>query len=75
MIRFVFEINIVFNSSSIQNQIVLRNVADESLFLLKNDKDRKSGEIKLLLNTKISDERFAFLTNLGKTNYRLVNEC
>ncbi len=74
MIRFVFEINIVFNSSSIQNQIVLGNVADESLFLLKNDKDRKSSEINLLLNTKISDERFAFLTNLGKTNYRLVNE-
>ncbi len=50
MIRFVFEINIVFNSSSIQNEIVLRNVADESLFLLKNDKDRKSGEIELLLS-------------------------
>jgi hypothetical protein len=50
VIRFVFEINIVFNSSLIQNQIVLGNVADESLFLLKNDKDRKSGEIKLLLS-------------------------
>ena len=52
-----------------QAQSVLCGAADEILLLLKNDKlrdkDRKT-EIEALLSTKVAEQRFAFLVNLGK---------
>ena len=52
-----------------QARNVLCGAADEILIYLKNDrlkdKDRKH-EIESLLSTKISEQRFAFLVNLGK---------
>lgn len=53
----------------IQAQSILCGAADEVLIILKNDKlrdkDRKN-EIESLLSTKIPDQRYAFLVNLGK---------
>lgn len=52
-----------------QARSILCGAADEVLLVLKNDKlrdkDRKT-EIETLLSTKIPDQRFAFLVNLGK---------
>ena len=52
-----------------QARTVLCGAADEILILLKNDrlrdKDRKA-EIESLLSTKVPEQRFAFLVNLGK---------
>lgn len=52
-----------------QARSILCGAADEVLIILKNDKlrdkDRKT-EIEALLSTKIPEQRFAFLVNLGK---------
>ncbi|CAF1520719.1 unnamed protein product, partial [Adineta ricciae] len=52
-----------------QARSILCGAADEVLIILKNDKlrdkDRKN-EIETLLSTKIPEQRFAFLVNLGK---------
>ncbi len=52
-----------------QARSILCGAADEVLIVLKNDKlrdkDRKN-EIETLLSTKIPEQRFALLVNLGK---------
>lgn len=66
-----YEVLLGFIQEAIGDQArnILCGAADEVLILLKNDKlrdkDRKS-EIESLLSTKIQDQRFAFLVNLGK---------
>ena len=52
-----------------QERSVLCGAADEVLLLLKNDKLRdkeRKSEIEALLSSKIAEQRFAFLVNLGK---------
>jgi pre-mRNA-splicing helicase BRR2 len=66
-----YEVLLGFIQEAIGDQArnVLCGAADEILILLKNDKlrdkDRKN-EIETLLSTKIPEQRFAFLVNLGK---------
>ncbi|UJR08870.1 hypothetical protein I4U23_013125 [Adineta vaga] len=66
-----YEVLLGFIQEAIGDQArsILCGAADEILILLKNDKlrdkDRKN-EIEALLSTKIPEQRFAFLINLGK---------
>ncbi|CAF2937525.1 unnamed protein product [Rotaria sp. Silwood2] len=66
-----YEVLLGFIQEAIGDQArsILCGAADEVLIALKNDKlrdkDRKH-EIETLLSTKIPDQRFAFLVNLGK---------
>ncbi|CAF3930211.1 unnamed protein product [Rotaria magnacalcarata] len=66
-----YEVLLGFIQEAIGDQArsILCGAADEVLIVLKNDKlrdkDRKS-EIEALLSTKIPEQRFAFVVNLGK---------
>ncbi|CAF4953594.1 unnamed protein product, partial [Rotaria socialis] len=66
-----YEVLLGFIQEAIGDQArsILCGAADEVLIVLKNDKlrdkDRKT-EIETLLSTKIPDQRFAFVVNLGK---------
>ena len=66
-----YEVLLGFIQESVGDQArsILCGAADEVLIILKNDKlrdkDRKN-EIEKLLSTKIPEQRFAFLVNLGK---------
>ena len=66
-----YEVLLGFVQEAIGDQArsILCGAADEVLIVLKNDKlrdkDRKN-EIETLLSTKIPEQRFAFLVNLGK---------
>lgn len=66
-----YEVLLGFIQEAIGDQArnILCGAADEVLILLKNDKlrdkDRKN-EIEQLLSTKVPEQRFAFLVNLGK---------
>ncbi|CAF4909304.1 unnamed protein product, partial [Rotaria sp. Silwood1] len=66
-----YEVLLGFIQEAIGDQArsILCGAADEVLIVLKNDKlrdkDRKN-EIETLLSTKIPEQRFAFLVNLGK---------
>jgi pre-mRNA-splicing helicase BRR2 len=66
-----YEVLLGFIQEAIGDQArsILCGAADEVLIVLKNDKlrdkDRKN-EIETLLSTKIPEQRFALLVNLGK---------
>ncbi|CAF4374853.1 unnamed protein product, partial [Adineta steineri] len=68
----IYKILLNFIQETIGDQVpnILSDAAYEILCILKNDrlrdKERQNKIEALLLNTKLSPERFAFLINLGK---------
>ena len=66
---YEFLLNFIQEAIGGQARNVLCGAADEILILLKNDRLRdqeRKAEIESLLSTKVAEERFAFIVNLGK---------